>query len=86
MVIELLSDAISRGIFCLVLGFDFELMVLHLNKVYSVRTPTTLQIFLRVHLLEIYLYYTKYKHVSRCINTLTDALANYVLDRSLQHL
>jgi len=45
-----------------------------------------LLMFLRFHLLEIHFYYNEYQHFPRCLNTLTDELVNYVLDKHLQHL
>ena len=85
-IIELLSDAITFGIQCLIVRLDSQLIVLHLNSVYSVRSPTMLRMFLRVRLLERQFDYIKYQHIPRYLNTLTDALANHVLNRHLQHL
>jgi ribonuclease HI len=85
-VIELLVDAISLGIRHLVGRLDSQLVVLQLSNVYSIQSPTLLQVYLRIHLLERYSDHIEYKHIPRCLNTLTDALANYVLDRDLNHL
>jgi hypothetical protein len=41
---------------------------------------------LRIRLLERHFDYIEYQHISRNLNTLTDALANYVLDRHLNNL
>jgi ribonuclease HI len=86
VVIELLVDAISLGIHHLVVRLDSELVVLQLSNVYTIRSPTLLRVYLRIHLLERYFDYIEYQHITRCLNTLTDALANYVLDKHLNHL
>jgi ribonuclease HI len=85
-VIELLIDAISLGIRRLVIRLDSQLVVLQLSNVYAIRSPTLLQVYLRNRLLERYFDYIEYQHIPRCLNTLTDALAKYVLDRHLIHL
>jgi ribonuclease HI len=86
IVLELLVNAISLGIRHLVVRLDSQLVVLHLSNIYSIRNPTLLWVYLRIHLLECYFYHIEYQHIPRCLNTLTDALANYVLDRHLNHL
>jgi ribonuclease HI len=86
VVIELLIDVISLGIRHLVVRLDSQLVVLQLSNVYTIRSPTLLRVFLRIHLLERYFDYIEYQHIPRCLNTLIDALANYVLDRHLDHL
>jgi ribonuclease HI len=85
-VIELLTDAISLGICHLVVRLDSQLVVLQLSNVYAIRSPTLLRVYLRIRLLERYFDYIEYQHIPRCLNTLTDALANYVLDRHLRHM
>ena len=86
VVIELLVDAISLGIHHLVMRLDSQLVVLQLSNIYSIRSPTLLRVYLRIHILERYFDHIEYQHIPRCLNTLTDALANYVLDRHLNHL
>jgi ribonuclease HI len=85
-VIELLVDVISPGICCLVVRLDSQLVVLQLSNVYSIRSPTLLRVYLRICLLEIHFDHIEYQHIPRSLNTLTDALANYVLERHLNHL
>jgi ribonuclease HI len=85
-VVELLVDAISLGIRYLVVRLDSQLVVLQLSNVYSIRSPTLLRIYLWIRLLERHFDYLEYQHIPRSLNTLTDALANYVLDRHLNHL
>lgn len=85
-VIKLLSDSILCNISHFVVKLDSQLIALHLNNVYSARSPKMLQMFLRIHILEIHFDHNKYQCVPRFINTLTYALVNYILDRYLQHL
>jgi ribonuclease HI len=85
-IIELLVDVISLGIRHLVVRLDSQLVVLQLSNVDTIRSPTLLWVYLRIRLLEHYFDYIEYQHIPRCLNTLTDALANYVLDRHLDHL
>jgi ribonuclease HI len=85
-VIELLTDVISLGICHLIVPLDSQLVVLQLSNIYTIQSPTLLRVYLRIRLLERYFDYIEYQHIPRCLNTLTDALANYVLDRHLRHL
>lgn len=45
-----------------------------------------LRMFLRVCFLETQFDYIEYQHIPRNLNTLTDALANHVLNRYFPHL
>lgn len=83
-VVELLYDVISHGIHCLVVTLDSQLMVLQVTNIYSHRSPTILRMFLRVRLLERHFNFIQYEHISRNMNTLTNALANHVLDKHFQ--
>jgi ribonuclease HI len=85
-IIELLVDAISLGICHLVVRLDSQLVVLQLSNVYTIQSPSLSRVFLKIRLLEYYFDYIAYQHIPRCLNTLTDALANYVLDKHLDHL
>ena len=85
-MIELLVDAISLGIRRLVVRLDSQLVVLQLSNVYSIRSPTLLRVYLRIRLLERHFDYIEYQHIPRSLNTLTDVLANYVLDKHLNNL
>ena len=82
-LIELLSDAISFGINRIITRLDSQLVVLQLTSVYTVRNPTLHRLFLRVRILERHFDFIEYQHISRNLNTLTDSLANQVLDRNL---
>ena len=85
-LIKLLSDSISFGINHIIIRLDSQLVVLQLTSVYTVRNPTLLRLFLRVRLLERNFDFIHYQHISRNLNTLTNSLANQVLDRHLQHI
>ena len=85
-LIELLSDTITHGIRQLIVRLDSQLVVLQLSGIYSVRNPAIYRMFLRVKILEREFDSIQYQHISRNLNTLTDSLANYVLDRHLQHI
>ena len=85
-LIELLSDTIAHGIRRLIVRLDSQLVILQLTGIYSVRNPAIYRMFLRVKILEREFDSIQYQHISRNLNTLTDSLANYVLDRHLQHI
>ena len=83
-VIELLSESISFGIRSLIVRLDSELVVLQLNRVYAIRNPVLLRLFLRVRLLEREFDYIEYQHIPRHLNTLADAVASSVINRHFQ--
>lgn len=85
-VIKLLYDAISNEIHRIVVRLDSKLVVIHLTNVYSIRSPTMIHMFLRVHFLERHFNYSQYQHIPRSLNTLTNALENHVLGRHLRHM
>src|SRR5699024_2446150 len=85
-VIELLLEAITLDIWELVANLDSQLVVLQLNGKYFVRNPQILRMYLCIHLLERNFDYIIYHHIPRHMNTLTNALANYVLDRHLWNM
>ena len=73
-VIELISYAISFGIQCLIIRLDSKLIVLHLNRVYTIKNLVLLRLFLKVRLLERQFDYIEYQHISRYLITLEDQL------------
>ena len=85
-LIELLSNAIIHGIRRLTIRLDSQLVILQLTGIYSVRNPAIYRMFLRVKILERHFDFIQYQHISINLNTLTDSLANYVLDRHLRHM
>ena len=85
-VIELLSEAINLGVRTLLVNLDSQLVVHQLNGRYSIRDCHILRLYLRVKLLERNFDFITYQHIPRRLNTLSDALANHVLDRHLRNL
>ena len=83
-VIELLSESVSFGIRSLIVRLDSELVVLQLNRVYAIRNPVSLRLFLRVRLLEREFDYIEYQHIPRHLNTLADAVDSSMINRHLQ--
>ena len=63
---------------------DSELIVLQLNRVYAIRNPVLLRLFLRVRLLEHEFDYIEYQHIPRSLNTLADAISSQVLSRHVR--
>ena len=86
VVIELLAEAIYLGIRTLLVNLDSQLVVHQLNWQYSVRDCHILRLYLCVKLLEGNFDFITYQHIPRRLNTLSDALANHVLDRHLRNL
>lgn len=86
VVIELLVKEINLGIHALVVNLDSQLDVHQLNGKYSFRDHHMLRLYLRVRLLERNFDFITYQHIPRQLNTLSDALANHVLDRHLRNL
>jgi len=86
VVIELLAEEINLGIRSLVVNLDSQLVVHQLNGRYSVKDHRILRLYLRVKLLERDFDYITYHHIPRRLNVVTDALANYVLDRHLRNM
>ena len=79
-VIGLLTEATSQDVHKLVVLMDSQLVVCHLNHVYTIRNPMLLYLFQRVHLLERSFEIITYKHIPREHNVVADSLANYFLD------
>ena len=86
VVLELLTEVVNFGIRELLVYLDSQLVVLQLNSHYSVRNASILRLYLRIRLLERNFDYITYQHIPRHMNTLTDAVANLVLDRHLCNL
>jgi len=85
IVIESLLGAIAPDIRELVVNHDSQLVILQVNEKYSIRNPKILRMYLCIHLMERHFDYITYHHIPRRMNKLTDALANYVLDRHLRN-
>ena len=84
-VIGLLTEASSQDVHDLVVLMDSQLMVFHLNHLYTIRNLVLLHLFQRVRLLEISFGTITYKHIPREDNEVADSLANYVRDWNISH-
>ena len=84
-VIGILTEAASRDIDELVVFMDSQLVVCHLNQVYTIRNPILLHLYRRVHLLERPFEVITYRHIPRVGNVVADSLANYILDWYIAH-
>ena len=84
-VIDLLTEVASQDVHDLVVLMDSQLMVCHLNHVYTIRNPVLLCLFQRVHFLERSFETLTYRHVPREHNVVADSLANYILYWHIAH-
>ena len=80
VVIGLLTEAISQDVRDLVVLMDSQLVVCHLNHVYTIRNLVLLHLFWRVCLLERSFETITYRHIPREHNVVANSLANYILD------
>ena len=78
-VIELLWDALSRGITQLEVRLHSQLVVSQLNQAYQVWNPILLRQFMQIRLLERNFEFITFNHIPRDHNSLTGAYANYIL-------
>jgi ribonuclease HI len=85
-VIGLLTQASSLGISWIIIYLDSQLVVYQLNRIYAIRSPTLLCLHLQVHHLERMFDYIEYRHIPRELNSVSDSLANYIMDRYLAHI
>jgi ribonuclease HI len=84
-VIGLLTQASSLGISCIIIYLDSQLVVYQLNRIYAIRNPILLRLHLQVCRLERMFDYIEYRHIPRELNSVSDSLANYIMDRYLAH-
>ena len=84
-VIGLLTHASSLGISRIVIYLDSQLVVYQLNRIYTIRSPILLRLHLQVRRLERMFDYIEYRHIPRELNSVSDSLANYIMDRYLAH-
>ena len=85
VVIGLLIEAASQDVHDLVVLMDSQLVVCHLNHVYTIRNPMLLHRFRRVPLLERSFETITYRHIHREHNVVADSLANYIPDWHVSH-
>ena len=84
-VIGLLTEAASQDIHDLVVFMDSQLVVCHLNHVYTFRNPIVIHLFRRVRLLERSFDFITYRHIPRYDNMIVDSLENFILDWDISH-
>ena len=84
-VIGLLTKATSQDVCDLVYLMDSQLVVCHLNHIYTIRNLVLLRLFRRVRLLERSFGTITYRHIPREHNVVADSLANYILDWHISH-
>ena len=84
-MIGLLSEAASWDIHDLVVFMDSQLVVCHLNHVYTIMNPTLLHLFRRVRFLERSFDSIAYRNIPRSDNVIADSLENYILDWYISH-
>ena len=85
VVIGLLTKAASRDIHDLVVFMDSQLVVCHLNHVYTIRNLVLLHLFWRVRLLVMSFEFITYRNIPREYNAIVDSLANYILYWYIAH-
>jgi ribonuclease HI len=85
-VIRLLTEASSLGISCIIVYLDSQLVVYQFNRIYAIHSPILLRLHLQVHRLERMFDYIEYRHIPRELNSVSDSLANYIMDRYLAHI
>ena len=84
-IIGLLPQASSLGISRIIIYLDSQLVVFQLNHIYAIHSPILLCLHLQVRHLEQMFDYIEYRHIPRELNSVSDSLANYIMDRYLAH-
>ena len=84
-VIGLLTEAASQDVCDLVVLMDSQLVIFHLNHVYTIRNSVLLCLFWRVRLLEISFETITYRQIPSEHNVVADSLANHILDWHISH-
>jgi ribonuclease HI len=84
-VIGLLTQASSLSISRIIVYLDSQLVVYQLNRIYAIRNPILLRLHLQVRRLERMFDYIEYRHIPRELNSVSDSLSNYIMDRYLTH-
>jgi ribonuclease HI len=86
VVIGLLTQASSLGISHIIVYLDSQLVVYNLNHIYAIHNPILLCLHLQVRHLERMFDYIEYRHIPRELNSVSDSLANYIMDQYLVHI
>ena len=84
-VIGLLTKVSSQDVCNLVVLMDSQLVVCHLNHVYTIRNPMLLRLFRRVCFLERSFETVTYRHIPSEHNAVSDSLENHILDWHIAH-
>ena len=84
-VIGLLTEAASQDVCNLVVLMESQLVVYHLNHIYTIRNVVLLRLFRRVRLIERSFETITYRHIPREHNVVADSLANYILYWHISH-
>ena len=84
-VIGLMTEATSQDVRNLVVLMDSQLVVCHLNHVYTIRNPMLLCLFQRVRLLQRSFETITYRHIPREHNFVVYSLDNYILYFHISH-
>ena len=84
-VIGLLTEVTSQDVHNQVVLMDSQLVVCHINHVYTIRNPILLHLFRRVCLLERSFETIIYRSIPREHNVVADSLDNYILDWHIAH-
>ena len=84
-VIGILTKASSQDVHNMVVLMDSQLMVCHLNHVYTNINPVLLHLFRRVRFLERSFETINYRHIPREHDVVADSLSNYILDWHISH-
>ena len=86
VVLEVLTEAINLGICAFLVNLDSQLVFLQLNSHYLFINLHILRLYLRIRLIKRHFDFITYQHIPRRMNTLTNTVANIVLDRHLRNL
>jgi ribonuclease HI len=84
-VTGLLTQASSLSISRIIIYLDSQLVVYQRNRIYAIRNPILLCLHLQVRRLERMFDYIEYRHIPRELNSVSNSLANYIMDRYLAH-
>ena len=85
VVIDFLTEVSSQDVHNLLVLMDSQLVVYHLNHVYTIRNPMLIHLFRRVHFLERSFEIVTYRNIPREHNVVADSLANYILNWHISH-
>ena len=85
VVICLLTESASKDVHNLVVLMESQLVVCHLNHVYTIKNHVLLHLFWRVRLLERSFEVITYRHIPMANNAVANSMTNYILDWYIAH-